>query len=154
MAKVVVPRGIVTPSALRPASYESRVFGLACKTIAGIGADDFAYSPPVGVPVRLLFVGIWYGGADLVNCCGGTINISFGTGVPDRETVATRWDKVVPFWAGTTKPSIMVQGQAGYLHMPMNRLFTGEALRFGLAIENFSAARVFWVNVWFEISEG
>lgn len=146
-------RSLVT-SALSPSSAYSRVFGLACKAAAGVGADDFAYSPPIAAGFWLRSMSIWYGGSDLVNPCGGTIYISAGAGVPTGEIIATSWEIVVPFWAGTTKPAIMVQGLEGYLSWPMNRLYKGEALRFGLSIDNFSAVRPFWVNAWFEVSEG
>ena len=154
MAKLVSTNQRIITGVTNPTAGYSRAFGLACKANAGIGVDDFAYSPPMGVPFRLLFMSLWYGGSDLTNQCGGTIYITFGTGVPTHEIVATTWEIIVPFWAGTTKPAIMVQGLEAYLYWPMNRLFTGEALRFGLAIENFSDTRPFWVNVWFEISEG
>lgn len=137
-----------------PGSQYSRVFGLACKANAGIGADDFAYSPQLGENFWLKFLSIHYCGGLAADLTSGTIYISFGTGVPSGEIVATRWEILLPFWGGTTKPAIMVQGIEGYLWFPMNRLFKGEALRFGLAIENGSGTRPFWVNVFFEISEG
>ena len=139
---------------LAPGGAYSRVFGLACKANAGIGNDDFAYSPPVGNRFWLRWMSLWFGGGN-ASTCAGTIYISSGLGVPaNGEVVALRWEMVIPFWSGTTKPAIMLQGREGYLWWPMNRLYRGEGLRFGLAIENGSATRPWWVNAWFEISEG
>lgn len=137
-----------------PGAGYSRVFGLACKADAGIGADDFAYSPKIGNRFWLRFMSLWYGGGEADNCAG-TIYITSGEGVPPNgEVVALRWDMVIPFWSGTTKPAIMLQGREGYIWWPMNRLYEGKELRFGLAIENGSATLPWWVNVWFEVSEG
>ena len=132
----------------------SRVFGLACKAAAGIGADDFAYSPPLGANFWLLGVGIWFGSEDPTQNTGGTIYIATGTGVPVAGQIATQWELVIPFWAGVTKPAIMVRGANQFLWFPMKRLYPAEALRFGMMIENGYAVGTFWVNAWFEISEG
>lgn len=137
-----------------PESVYSRPFGLACKTAPGIGNTDNAYSPPLGKSFYLKFMGVWYGGGDPAAICGGTIYISTGTGIPVGEDISTRWEILIPFWAGTTKPAIMVIGQSDYIFWPMNRLFEQKARRFGLRIENGTATNPFWVNVWFEISEG
>jgi len=154
MTEIITRGSRLVTGAKNPASVYSRVFGLACKAAAGIGVGDFAYSPPHGKNFWLKFMSIWYGGSDPAADCGGTIYISSGTGIPTGEQIATQWQIIVPFWAGTTKPAIMVLGREGYLSWPMNRLYAGEALRFGMSIENGSAVRPFWVNAWFEISEG
>lgn len=154
MVRIVNKAQQLTAGVVRPTSGYSRVFGLACKAAVGVGAGDFAYSPPMGRSVWLRFMSIWYGGSDSANNCAGTIYVSSGTGVPTALIISTQWEIVVPFWAGTTKPAIMVQGREGYLSWPMSRPYTGESRRFGLRIENGSASRPFWVNVWFEIAEG
>ncbi|MBA7479330.1 hypothetical protein ES707_14764 [subsurface metagenome] len=137
-----------------PTAGYSRTFGLACKAAAGIGDSDFAYSPPLGTPFWLLGVGIWFGSEDPAQNTGGTIYIATGTGIPVAGQIATQWELVIPFWAGTTKPAIMVRGANQFLWFPMTRLYKAEALRFGMTIENGYAEGTFWVNSWFEISEG
>jgi len=137
-----------------PGSVYSRVFGLACKAAAGVGNPDYAYSPVIGQNFWLKGMWIWWGGGDPGETCGGTIYVSFGTDIPNGEMIAMVWEQIIPFWAGTTKPAIMVQGQSGYLWWTMNRLFRGQPFRFGMTIENGVATRPWWVNAWFEISEG
>lgn len=154
MAEIVGGDQFSTLGVQSPKSVYSRVFGLAAKAAAGAGNSDSAYSPAVGNHFWLRFVGIWFGCSDLVNPVGGTIYLTFGSGVPTETIIVNDWEIVIPFWAGTTKPAIMVYGHGQYLSFPMNRLFTGESLRFGLCVENASADRPFWVNTWFEISEG
>lgn len=141
--------GVTTPK-----SVYSRVFGLACKAGAGVGNSDFTYSPQLGNNVWLLFMSLWYGGGDHTGNCAGVIHLTQGAGTPTEVVAATQWDYIVPFWAGLTKPGIMVQGREGYLSWPMKRPYKGEAMRLALVIENGSAALPFWVNAWFEVSEG
>lgn len=154
MAKLATANQRLVTGVTNPLSGYSRVFGLSCKVLAGVGVMDFAYCPPLGKNFWLKFMSIHYCGGAVADPCGGTIYISAGTGIPVAATIVAQWEIIVPFWAGTTKPAIMVQGVDQYLWWPMNRLYTREALRFGLCIENFSDTRVFWVDVWFEISEG
>ena len=154
MAKLLLRNQQLIYGTLYPRGVYSRVFGLSCKVLAGIGNDDLAYSPPLGATFWLVFVGIHYCGGLAADPCAGTIYISFGTGVPTGNIVATVWEILIPFWAGTTKPAIMVQGTDQYLWFPINRPFTREALRFGMVIENGSATRPFWVDTFFGISEG
>jgi len=138
----------------RPRSVYSRVFGLSCKANAGVGVESHTHSPIVGDLFWLEFLGIHFCGGDDGLVAAGNIYITFGQGVPSGEDIATRWERVVPFWAGLTKPAIMVQGISDYIWFPMRRLFEGNQLRFGMAIENGSGVMPFWVNAWFEISEG
>lgn len=154
MAKLLSKQQRIQVGVKNPGSEMSRVFGLACKANAGVGNNDFAYSPVIGQKFWLKYMSLWFGGGDPTTTCAGTIYISYGTEIPTGEIVATRWEIIVPFWAGTTKPAIMLQGQSGYLWWPMNRLFTGQPFRFGMSIENGVATRPWWVNAWFEISEG
>jgi len=154
MAKLINRNQRVLTGVKNPESGYSRVFGLACKAAAGVGVDDLAYSPPVGSPFWLRRLSLWFGSEDPTANTGGTVYIAAGTGIPTAENLVQRWDLVVPFWAGTTKPALMVRGAQGFLTWPMNRLYTGEALRFGMVIENGYAVGTFWVNTWFEISEG
>lgn len=154
MAKLATNNQRIITGVTHPESSYSRVFGLSCKVVAGLGNDDFAYSPPMGQNFWLRFVSIHYCGGLAADLAGGLITVSFGTGVPTTEIVATSWEILIPFWAGTTKPAIMVQGIDQYMFFPMSRLFAREALRFGLRIDNFSDTRPFWVDVFFEISEG
>jgi len=137
-----------------PIAEYSRTFGLACKAKAGIGEKDFAYSPPMAKNFWLLGVGIWFGSEDPMQNTGGTIYIAAGTGTPTASVIATEWEIVIPFWAGTTKPAIMVRGANQFLRFPMKRLYIENMSRFGMTIENGYAVGSFWVNSWFEISEG
>jgi hypothetical protein len=154
MAKLVNKPQAIRAGVMYPNPGYSRVFGLACKAAAGIGVNDFAYSPPIGAPFRLLGVNLWFAGDKTEKFTGGTIYIATGTGVPTAGQIATQWEIVIPFWAGLTKPAIMVRGAAGTLDWSMNRLYVAEALRFGMTIENGYALGTFWVNAWFKISEG
>lgn len=154
MPRLVTSHPGIVNGVLHPRGRGSRVFGLSCKAAAGIGVADFAYSPPLGKEFWLLFVGIHYCGATPADFVMGNIYISFGVGVPTGGIIATQWEILIPFWAGTTKPAIMVIGIDQFLSFPMSRLFKQQALRFGLSVENGSATRPFWVDAWFQISEG
>ncbi len=154
MAKLATKDQRLAAGVTRPRAVYSRVFGLACKANAGVGVSDFTYSPQLGNNVWLQFMSLWYGGGDHTGNCAGIIHLTQGSGTPTEVVAATRWEYIVPFWAGLTKPGITVQGREGYLSWPMNRPYRGEAMRFALVIENGSGAFPFWVNVWFEVSEG
>lgn len=154
MAKLLSRQQRIQVGVKNPGSELSRVFGLACKAAPGVGNNDSAYSPALGQRFWLKFMSLWFGGDDPATYCGGTIYISVGTGIPTGEVIATQWEIIIPFWAGTTKPAIMMLGPSCYLWWQMNRLYTGQALRFGMTIENGIATTPWWVNAWFEISEG
>ena len=154
MSKIANKNQQIISGVTSPQSPYSRAFGLACKASGIVGTSDFAYSPTLGNSFVVKGLSISWCGALINQITGGTILVSFGTGIPDAETVATRWENLVPFWAGTTKPSIQVLGQSGDIFIPMNRLFRFDALRFGMVIETGFNQVNFWVNAWFEISEG
>lgn len=137
-----------------PRSRYSRCIGLAAKAAAGVGATDIAYTPALGNWFWILNMHVWWGGSDLNNVCGGNIWIAYGTGVPTAGIMLAQWTPLVPFYAGTTKPAIQVFGLHDYFWFEMKRRFETESMRLGLHISNGYAARPFWVNVWFEISEG
>lgn len=134
---------------------ESRQFGLACNTDPGIGNWDWAYSPPVGNRFRLLKVSLWYGGGYGASPCGGTVYLKYGFSEPANVNVMLNtWEDVLPMWAGQIKPTWVFQGIDCFLHWDFYQEYVQQTARFGLYIENFSADRGWWVNVWFQIARG
>jgi len=154
MVRLLTKKQQFAVATMSPSGFYSRPFGLSCKATAGLGNTDFAYGPSIGNTFWLRHMSIHYMGGLPADLCGGTIIVSCGVGVPTIATVVNDWEFLIPWWAGTTKPSMLVLGTDQFMVFPMNRLFTREALRFGLYINNGSDTRPFYVDAFFEISEG
>lgn len=154
MAKVAIPRGIVGPSALKPAQRESRVIALELHAPAGIGNEDFCFTPKLGNRLWLYTIDIWIFCTNPGPGIGGFFYFTYGTGEPKSgEDVAVRWTPIIPLRCGI-KPGFMWSDCASFhRHFSMARLFTNDELRFGVVVEN-GGAQAWAATVAFEISEG
>lgn len=150
---VTMPQPITTGVQF-PKSVYSRVVNLELHIPAGIGNGDFAFTPALGNNIWLLRVDVWFLRNDTGGQIGGFVYIGAGSAVPAHGgVIAMRWDLIVPNYSGA-KPGLWWQGVDGHVGWDMRKLYTGEARRFGVSIENFSATLNWVALVSFVISEG
>jgi len=137
-----------------PVPAYSRVFGLFCQLSPGVGNDDYAVSQPLGNRLWLLGVRCEFMPQALDEASGCLLYIASGQDAKaNAEAISTRWDLVLEC-SGGAKKGIYWTIEPRELYLPMKRLYTGRALRFGIVAENLSATVGLNVNVFFEISEG
>lgn len=154
-----MPKLVNRPQTIRagvknPTSGYSRVIALELHAPAGIGAEDFCYTPQLGNRLWLYAIDVWAYCSQPGALYGGIFYITFGTGEPQSGgDIAVRWEKIVPLFCGD-KPGFR-WFTCGEMHrrFTMGKLFTNDELRFGVVIENFSNQS--WeTTIAFEIAEG
>lgn len=155
MAKIVVARNQQAEMArLHPKPAYSRVINLTLQIPAGLGADDFAVSPPVGNRVWLLGVDLFILTKEIDVVCSGFIYIS--TGTDKRVTapmIATQWDPVIRNYGGP-KPGFYYSGIRDHFHWDMMQFYEGAGRRFGAMAESLVDVISWRAWISFEISEG
>lgn len=155
MAKIVVRRDQQAESRrLHPKPAYSRVINLTLQVAAGIGADDYAVSPPMGNRIWLLGVDLVILNMDVDVVCSGFFYISTGM---DRnanaEKIATQWDPIIRNYGGP-KPAFYYSGIRDKFHWDMMKFYEGAGRRFGVVAESLTDIKGFRAWVSFEISEG
>ena len=155
MAKIVVARNQQAEmQRLHPKPVYSRVINLTLQVPAGIGAEDFAVSPPVGNRIWLLGVDLIILNMDVDVVCSGFIYIS--TGTDKRVTapmIATQWDPIIRNYGGP-KPGFYYSGIRDQFHWNMMKFYEGSGRRFGAVAENLTDIKGWRAWISFEISEG
>lgn len=155
MAKVIVGRGQQEEMRrLHPRPAYSRVINLTLQVAAGIGADDYAVSPPIGNRVWLLGVDLVILNMDVDVVCSAFFYISTGTDKKvNGEKIATEWDPVIRNYGGP-KPGFYYSGIRDQFHWDMMKFYEGSGRRFGAVAESLTEIKGFRAWVSFEISEG
>jgi len=154
MAKVIVPRGPLGLVRSEIVPVQSRAIALELHLAAGVGNDDFCYTPTLGNRLWLHKIDIWCYCANAGVLIGGFFYIMFGTSIPVAAgEVATRWNRIVPLSCGQKPGFRWFELEAFHRSFTMARLFSEHELRFGVTIEN-GFNQQWEATVAFEISEG
>lgn len=155
MARIVVNRN--QQEAVRrayPKPAYSRVINLTLLVPEGLGAEDFAVSPPIGNRVWLLGVDLLILNWEVDVVSRGFIYISTGT---DKKVnggeIATQWDPVIRNYGGP-KPGFYYSGIKDQFHWSMMKFYEGTGRRFGAVAESLTEISKWMVWISFEISEG
>ncbi|GAH58069.1 unnamed protein product [marine sediment metagenome] len=154
VAKVVTPRGIIGPSALRPAPVYSRLIGVELRVPGGIGADAFCFTPKLGNRVTLL--GVYFHTDCVVQgvFAGGFLGLMSGSGEPvSGAAMAEDWDTIIELYCGVKPWMRVVFCERLDLFWSLRRLYESNEIRFGAWMGNFTVHE-FVVTVIFEVAEG
>ena len=135
-----------------PASAYSRIITVHAAA-AGDGVWGFGFSPSFGKQARLLKVDATVQIKPNGELERSWFSIHRGSGVPRTHYDVRSWDKLIDFGSYGGTDGLLVRGQWRQFSWNMNRLFTTEANRFGVAFFNASS-NVGSVYVFFEMSEG
>lgn len=152
--EIVTPRGLLTPSALRPGSAESRIVSCAAY-IKAPATTAFGVTFPVGLRTWLQGIKVWFaphlwGAADWVQ-----FKVISGTGVPGSHAEALNWDNVLPILYNMNTAGLWVRYVTFESYeWNMNQLFEEKGRRFGVAVEASPVVTPIWCLVSFRISEG
>lgn len=155
MARIVVPRNQQEEvRRLHPKPAYSRVINLTVQIPAGLGADDYAVSPPIGNRVWLLGVDLFVFSLEVDIVASGFIYISTGTEQKvTKEFIATKWDQVIRNYCGP-KPGFYYSGIRDQFHWDMMRFYEGSGRKFGVLAQNLTEIIGWRAWVSFQISEG
>jgi len=155
MAKIVVARDQQAEMRrLHPKPAYSRIVNLEVLVPAGIGAEGFNYTPPLGNRLWLLSVDLWFFNPTPDIQIGGFIYLRTGGKKPASPgETAMKWDSVVDDSTGI-KPGIYWTGLRAHIRWDMMKFYEGSERRFALLIENFSETQQWLAWVSFQISEG
>lgn len=146
------PQGIRT-GVMYPRGVYSRQVLVELKVPAGVGNNDYAVTPPVGIETWLMGVDLWLFPTASGGWIGGLIHVSTGTGKEvNAGIIATQWDPLMDMTM-MFKRSMLWYGEREHLHFAMQKYLGGSGRRFGVTVENLTALE-FWCIGAFEISEG
>lgn len=152
--KVVNTNQQVRTAGLNPAAVYSRTVNLYLCFDAGLGLDDFQFTPPLGNNLWLLEMQMTCMPNSVVNKGQAFIYVMAGSEkVPTLDLVLNQWQPVIPNY-GAAKPGFQFYGLQQQFRWPMKRRFEGNAIRFGAVVASLSAtvAMRFWISFLF--SEG
>lgn len=144
----------VVTAGINPRAVYSRTVNLYLYIAAGLGIDDWQITPPLGNSLWLQEVSLTCMPNSVVNKGQAFIYINAGSGKNvSRDDVLNMWRPVIPNY-GSAKPGFQFYGLQQRFVWPMNKRYTGEALRFGCVVASLSAtvAMRFWIS--FTFSEG
>lgn len=154
MAKIVVARNQQAEmERLHPKPVYSRTIILELMVPAGVAAEDYAATPPLGNRVWLLGIDIWLFAITPGDMIGGTIWLSSGLGkTTDTGEIATKWDPIMDM-SMVPKKAIWYRGADNKLSFDMMKFYQKQAIRFGIATQNLTVNE-WWAICAFKISEG
>jgi len=137
-----------------PASSYSRVIG-ALAVVKTPAVRDFGYTVPLGgnlwlKTVRVWFLPVWDAGTDWIDFW-----IRYGTGRPNTYAAMSNWEDLLPInFLGSTGAGYRELATGRVFEWTMNRLFTREAIRFGIQLTTAGLITYEEMYATFEISEG
>ncbi len=154
MAELITSSQALRFSILFPRGVHSRVITLELVVPAGVGADDFKFSSIVGLNTWVLSIDWWIAGLQSGLHLGCFFQASTGTGEPGNSGVIfLEWTPLIPHFGIKPFPVIHWNDNIN-LHFQMNHLITGEARRFGVAMQNFSTTNQLRALIAIQFSEG
>ncbi len=154
VAKLIVPAGPLGRRRDYSPPVQSRVIALELHLPAGIGNNDFCYTPPLGNRLILYSVDVWAYCAVHGLAIGGFFYLMFGTGIPATALeITTSWNPIIPLSCGIEAGFNWFHCDAFHRHFSMAKLFTADELRFAVTIVN-AYNQAWQATVAFEISEG
>ena len=144
----------ITHAALAPSSVHSRVTGFQMFVPAGVGSRSLGVTSQLGQNLRLLRIDLWISNVTVDTLIGGSIIIRKGNTKPKlAENIIDTWEPIMQHdkspnvinWFGTRND---------HLYWTMNKLYTGEGIRFACMLINSSVLQSWWSYMTFQISEG
>ncbi len=154
MAKLVSKNQRIRTGVTYPKSVYSRVVALELHLAAGMGNDDYCYTPQLGNSLILYSIDVWAYCAVHGIAIGGFFYLNFGTGIPPSgDYLATQWNNIIPLSCGLKPGFRWFHCDAFHRRFTMAKFFETNELRFGVAIEN-GYNQAWEATVAFEISEG
>lgn len=121
---------------------------------AGLGSDDFCYTPQLGNRLWLYSLDVWVYCGVHPSVVGGFFYFMYGTFEPQNANdVAVRWTPIIPLYCGLKQGFRWFHCDEFSIHFSMARLFEADGLRFGVVVEN-GFPQAWEATVAFEISEG
>jgi hypothetical protein len=154
MAKLVTNQQSLTTGVQFPQGRYSRTVSIEMVVPAVVGGEVFNFTPPLGSNLWLHSVDFYAFGVDAGLGLGGFIGITKGSTIPKTVfEVLVLWEQIVQY--NGLKPYIYWWGiEKGHLHWDMNKLYTGDSVRFGCAITTFFSTHQWYAHVNFHFSEG
>lgn len=154
MARIRVPVKQPELQGIVSASPQRRAIALELHAPAGVGEDDFCYTPQLGNRLWLYGVDVWAYCSSPGVLYGGFFYLMFGHSEPQNANeIATRWTPIIPVHCGTKLAFRWFTCGEMHRHFTMARLFTTDELRFGVVIENFGQ-QLWETTIAFQIAEG
>lgn len=154
MAKIVTGQVLTGPGQYFIVEHPSRVVG-ALAVVKAPAVRGFGYTSPLGNrlrlrQVRVWFLPVWTGGGDWVDFW-----VRVGLGTPGAYVPMTDWEDVLPInWLGAG-PLGYREFQTGRIYeWNMDRLFVGEAIRFGIQLTTAGLITYEEMYATFEVMEG
>lgn len=154
MAETVVAGNINQKPVSVTREPSSRVAS-ALATVKAPAVTGFGYTIPLGnrlrlKKIRVWFLPVWTGGGDWVDFW-----IRFGQGTPTTYVAMSDWENVIPLHLVGSPPQSYREFQTGRIYeWTMNRLFVGEAIRFGIQLTTAGLITYEEMYATFEIAEG
>ncbi len=138
----------------KPRSSYSRTIGVWSQ-IKGIDEVGWGYTPPLGQTIWLLDVRVYFSPDRTAE--GDQINFGIHVGhtKPKDADELKAWDPVIPIYMPDGRLTYFVQTQKSEsMSWPMQRLFTGNEIRFGTWVSGSLTVGICEMWTFFEISEG
>lgn len=154
MVEVVNRNQQVKDGALRPDPAYSRLEALELHIPAGLGNQDYCYTPVLGNSLVLYGINIWIRCPTHPGTFGGYVYIASGASIPASAGVITKdWTMIVPLRCGERPGFKFILCEHKNYYLKMRKKYRYDEIRFGVVIENLK--NIYWeATVLFEISEG
>lgn len=152
MSKVVTPRGLVGPSALWPASFESRI--VSCSySLEALGGSFWSYTERTAQNLWLLGIDLLFtlkpGGA----ATAVSFDVFTGFNEPASFEGIRNWRNLLPVYYRGQLSSWLVDSENQHFHWAMKLYLEGIGRRFGFSVVGTNTEPGYMVAS-FQISEG
>lgn len=154
MAKVIVGQAVKEPGTFFVVEHPSRVVA-ALAVIKAPANQAFGYTSQLGNRLRLRKVRVWF--MPVWTGAGEDVHfwVHFGGSAPATYVAMSNWEDVLPiYWLGAGPFGYGEFGTGQVFEWTMDRLFIGEAIRFGIRIEVSPLIVYEEMYATFEIMEG
>ena len=136
MAEVVSANRRIVTGVTYPKAVYSRVVCCHVIVAAGVGVSSMDLTHAVGGDVWLLGMDLWAYHRAAADWVGGFIWPRTGSGKdPSASQMINQWEQIIDLSA-VGKQAIYWLGEEHHWSFNFTRLFTGEARRFGVAVQN------------------
>lgn len=153
MARILTRKQPIIAGVAHPKAIYSRVVSLMCSVGAGVGNNDYAFSPSLSDNTWLLGIKAWFM-SDTVGGQGAvTFFIRCATSQPVNYDAVRGARNLVPVYARLSFVEWNFHGESFSFDWNMSELIARPDRRFAIAISNISPANGTSMRVSFEISE-
>ncbi len=153
MAKLVTRKQPIIAGVTHPKSGYSRNVSLMCGVGAGVGNNDYAFSPPMSDNIWLLRIQAWFMSETVGSQGSATFFIRCATSQPNSYAEVQAARNLVPVYARMSFVEWNFHGESFSFDWSMSELIARPDRRFAIAISNLSPTVGISLRASFEISE-